>query len=78
MEKSICVCYSGLLSCIIYNVCRINIYSIIINANSSIYITSDRNEETAADNPITNDMYEYIEGATSNQRKKGKNYNKYK
>ena len=78
MEKSICVCYSGLLSRIIYNVCRINIYSIIINANSSIYITSDRNEETAADNPITNDMYEYIEGATSNQRKKGKNYNKYK
>ena len=26
----------------------------------------------------TNDMYEYIEGATSNQRKKGRNYNKYK
>ena len=26
----------------------------------------------------TNDTYEYIEGATSNQRKKGKNYSKYK
>ena len=25
----------------------------------------------------TNDTYEYIEGATSNQRKKGRNYNKY-
>jgi hypothetical protein len=25
----------------------------------------------------TNDTYEYIEGVTSNQRKKGKNYNKY-
>ena len=25
----------------------------------------------------TNDTYEYIEGATSNQRKKGTNYNKY-
>jgi hypothetical protein len=24
-----------------------------------------------------NDTYEYIEGATSNQRKKGRNYNKY-
>ena len=25
----------------------------------------------------TNDTYEYIEGVTSNQGKKGKNYNKY-
>ena len=25
----------------------------------------------------TNDTYEYIEGATINQRRKGKNYNKY-
>jgi hypothetical protein len=25
----------------------------------------------------TNDTYEYIEGATSNKRKKGTNYNKY-
>jgi hypothetical protein len=47
-----------------------DIYS-IINVNSSLYITSDRNEVTAADNPITNDTYEDIEGATSNQIKKG-------
>ena len=26
----------------------------------------------------TNDTYEYIGGATSNQRTKGRNYNKYK
>jgi len=38
-------------------------------------MTSDRNEVTAADNPITNDTYENIEGATSNQRKKGSTYN---
>ena len=25
----------------------------------------------------TNDTYEYIEGAMSNQKKKGRNYNKY-
>ena len=25
----------------------------------------------------TNDTYEYIEGVTSNQTKKGRNYNKY-
>jgi len=37
-------------------------------------VTSDRNEVTAADNKTTNDTYEYIEGATNNQRKKGKNY----
>jgi hypothetical protein len=60
MEQSIFVCYSGLLSCIIYNIYRINIYS-IINVNSSLYITSDRNEVTAADNSINNDMYEDIE-----------------
>jgi len=30
---------------------------------------------TAADNPTNNDTYEYIEGATSNQTKKGRNYN---
>ena len=58
-----------------YNVYRINIYGIIINVNSSFYMTSDRNEVTAADNPTTNDTYEYIEGATSNQGKKGRNYN---
>ena len=50
-------------------------YSIIIDVNSSFYMTSDRNEETAADNPITNDTYDDIEGATSNQRKKGRDFN---
>ena len=48
---------------------------IIVNVNSSLYITSDRNDVTAADNPINNDAYEYIEGATSNQTQKGMNYN---
>ena len=38
------------------------------------YVTSDRNEVAAADNPTNNDTYEYIEGATINQIKKGKNY----
>jgi hypothetical protein len=38
-------------------------------------MTSDRNEVTAADNQITNDTYEDIEGATSNQIKKGRNFN---
>jgi hypothetical protein len=41
----------------------------------SLYITSDRNDVTAADNPTNNDTYEYIEGTTSNQTKKGRNYN---
>ena len=45
-----------------------------IRIQNKINITSDRNEVTAADNPTTNDTYDYIEGATSNQRKKGKNY----
>ena len=63
------------LSCIIYNVNRINIYSIIINVNSSLYITSDRNEVTAADNPTNNHTYEDIEGATNNQKKKGRKFN---
>ena len=84
-----------------YNVHRINIYGIIINVNSSLDITSDRNEVQLLiiQQPMirtniskvqrvtrqrkvliianTNDTYEYNEGATSNQRKKGKNYNKY-
>ena len=47
---------------------------IIVNVNWSLYITSDRNDVPAADNPISNDTYEYIEGATSNQRKRGRNY----
>ena len=44
----------------------------LVSSNS--YITSDRNEVKAADNPNTNDSYEFIEGAMSNQREKGKNY----
>jgi hypothetical protein len=63
------------LSCINYNVNRINIYGIIINVNSSLYITSDRNEVTAADNPTNDDTYEDIAGATNNQKKKGSLYN---
>jgi len=39
-----------------------------------LYIIFVRNEVTAADNPTNSDTYEYIEGATSNQRKKGRNY----
>ena len=60
------------MSCIIYNVNRITIYGIIINVNSSLYITFDRNEVTAVDNPTNNDTYEYIKGATNNQKKKGR------
>ena len=45
----------------------------LVSSNS--YITSDRNEVKADDNPNTNDTYEFIEGAMSNQREKGKNYN---
>jgi hypothetical protein len=47
-------------------------FGITINVISSFYITSDRNEVTAADNPTHNDTYEYIKGTTSNQRKKGR------
>ena len=50
-------------------------YSIIIDVNTSFYMTSDRNEVTAADNPITNHTYEDIRGATSNQRKRGRDFN---
>jgi hypothetical protein len=38
-------------------------------------MSSDRDEATAADNLTNNDTYEYIEGATSNQKKKGRNHN---
>ena len=47
-------------------------FGITINVISSFYITSDRNEVTAADNPTNDDTYEYIKGTTSNQRKKGR------
>ena len=48
-------------------------YSLV--SSHSSYIISDRNEVAAADNPKPNDTYEFIEGATSNQTKKGRNYN---
>ena len=47
-------------------------FGITINVISSFYATSDRNEVTAAYNPTNDDTYEDIEGATSNQRKKGR------
>ena len=47
-------------------------FGITINVISSFYITSDRNEVTAADNPTNNDTYEDIEGATNNQKQKGR------
>jgi hypothetical protein len=36
---------------------------------------STRKDVSAANNPPVNDTYEYIEGATSNQIKKGRNNN---
>jgi hypothetical protein len=47
----------------------------MVNVNLSFDTKSDRKNVTAADNPPVNDTYEYIEGATSNQRKKGMNNN---
>ena len=54
---------------------RINIFVIIVNVNLSFDTKSDRKDVTAADIPPVNDTYEYIEGATSNQIKKGRNNN---
>ena len=45
------------------------------NTLKDLRVTRERKVRIIAN---TNDTYEYIEGATSNQRKKGKNYNKYK
>ena len=45
------------------------------NTLKELRVTRERKERLIAN---TNDTYEYIEGATSNQRKKGKNYSKYK
>ena len=45
------------------------------NTLKELRVTRERKERLIAN---TNDTYEYFEGATSNQRKKGKNYNKYK
>ena len=44
------------------------------NTSKVLRVTRERKERNIAN---TNDMYEYIEAATSNQRKKGTNYNKY-
>jgi hypothetical protein len=45
------------------------------NALKGLRVTRERKEGIITN---TNDTYEYIEGTTSNQRKKGKNDNKYK
>lgn len=52
-----------------------SVLTVLSSTLSHQYITSYRKDATATDNPNTNDTYEYIEGATSNQRKKGKNFN---
>ena len=44
------------------------------NTSKVLRITRERKVRIITN---TNDTYEYIEGATSNQRKKGRNYNKY-
>ena len=44
------------------------------NKSKGLRVTRERNVRIIAN---TNDTYEYIEGATSNQRKKGTNYSKY-
>jgi hypothetical protein len=48
---------------------------ILTNTLKGLRVTRERKVRIIAN---TNDTYECIEGATSNQRKKGKNYNKYK
>jgi hypothetical protein len=44
------------------------------NTSKGLRVTRERKVGIIAN---TNDTHEYIEGATSNQRKKGRNYNKY-
>ena len=44
------------------------------NTSKVLRVTRERKVRIIAN---TNDTYEYIEGATSNKRKKGTNYNKY-
>ena len=44
------------------------------NKSKGLRVTRERNVRIIAN---TNDTYEYIEGATSQQRKKGTNYSKY-
>ena len=45
------------------------------NTSKVLRVTRERKVRIIAN---TNDTYEYIEGATSNQKKKGTNYGKYK
>ena len=52
----------------------ITIYSIIVNITVSLYFTSDRKKVRTSENPISTDMYEDIEEATSNQRTEGMIY----
>ena len=74
------VCFVDLcLSCcnfFFWPLCCLSFFKIrlLITPLVSSYITSDRNEVKAADNPNTNDTYESIEGDMSNQREKGKTY----
>ena len=44
------------------------------NTSKGLRVTRERKVGIIAN---TNDTYEYIEGATSNQIKNGRNYNKY-
>ena len=69
---SLCNFFFWLLCCLSFFAMRLLITPLI---SSNSYITSDRSEVKAADNPNTNDTYEFIKGAMSNQREKGKNYN---
>jgi hypothetical protein len=69
---SLCNIFIWLLCCLSFFDIRLLITPLI---SSNSYITSDRNEVKSADNPNTNDTYEFIEGAMNNQREKGKNYN---
>ena len=55
----------------------ITIYSIIVNITVSFYFTSDRKKVRTSENPISTDMYEDIEEATSNQRTEGMIYSIY-
>ena len=68
---SFCPFFFWPLCCLSYFDIRLLITPLV---SSNSYITSDRNEVKAADNPNTNDTYEFIEGAMSNQREKGKNF----
>jgi hypothetical protein len=53
----------------------LQIQMIRTNTLKRLRMTRERKEGIIAN---TNDTYEYNEGTTSNQRKKGRNYSKYK